>query len=369
MLTEALFYLFAIIVGIQAVYYVFVLSKFPFLQSQKGEPNNLPVSVIICAKNESDNLKRNLPSIIEQNYPAFEIVLVDDNSSDETLEIMETFAEQNTSIKIVKVKPIDKFWGNKKYALTLGIKAAKHQLLLFTDADCRPASKDWIKHMAAHFSSSKSLVLGYGGILSVKNSWLNKLIRYETILTTIQYFSYAKIGIPYMGVGRNLAYTKELFFEASGFMSHMHIKSGDDDLFVNQVATQQNTAICFEKESFTYSEGKSTFKDWLHQKRRHILTSKYYKPTHKFLLGLFYMSQLLFWLLAIVLIALQFQLIWVLGLILLRLIIQLIVLTKGAQKLDDGKLVFWIPFLDFFLVFSQLIIFTLNLISKPKHWK
>ena len=170
-------------------------------------------------------------------------------------------------------------------------------------------------------------------------------------------------------MGRNLAYRKDLFFENSGFMSHMHIKSGDDDLFVNQVANSENTTICFNKESFTYSEGKSSFKDWLYQKRRHLVTSKYYKPKHKFLLGLFYVSQLLFWLLAIVLVALQIHLIWVLGMILFRLIIQQIILTKGAKKLDEGNLMLWIPFLDFFLVFSQLIIFTLNLISKPKHWK
>jgi glycosyltransferase involved in cell wall biosynthesis len=369
MLTEALFYPFAIIVSIQAVYYVFVLSKFTFSHTIETEPKNIPVSVVICAKNEAENLKQYLPLVIDQAYQNFEIVLVDDNSSDDTLQIMESFAEKNNNIKIVKVKPIDKFWGNKKYALTLGIKAASNNFLLFTDADCQPISKDWIKHMAAHFSSSKSLVLGYGGISMVKNSLLNKLIRYETILTAIQYFSYAKIGMPYMGVGRNLAYRKDLFFENSGFMSHMHIKSGDDDLFVNQVANSENTTICFNKESFTYSEGKSSFKDWVYQKRRHILTSKYYKLKHKFVLGLFYTSQLLFWLLAIMLIALQVKVIWVLGLILLRLIIQQIVLAKGAQKLDEGKLMFWIPFLDFFLVFSQLIIFTLNLISKPKHWK
>lgn len=369
MLIEALFYLFALIVGIQVVYYVFILSKFSFSQSPESDSQYAPVSIIICAKNESDNLRNNLPSIIEQEYPNFEIVLVDDNSSDNSLEILESYAEQNAHVTIVKVKPIDKFWGNKKYALTLGIKAAKHQLLLFTDADCQPVSKYWLKHMTAHFNSTKSLVLGYGGIKNIKNSWLNKLIRYETVLTAIQYFSYAKIGMPYMGVGRNLAYTKELFFEASGFMSHLHIKSGDDDLFVNQVANSENTTVCFNKESFVYSDGKKTFKDWIYQKRRHLVSATYYKPKHKFLLGLFYISQLFFWILAIVLIALQVQLIWVIGLILLRLLIQQIVLSKGAQKLDENKLMFWIPFLDFFLVFSQLIIFTLNLISKPKRWK
>lgn len=369
MLAEALFYLFVVIVGVQTFYYLFVFSKFTFLNTTDTKTKNIPVSVIICAKNEPENLKQNLPLIIQQDYSNFEIVLVDDNSSDDSLEIMESFTEKHKNIKIVKVKPIDKFWGNKKYALTLGIKAASNNFLLFTDADCQPISKQWIKSMASNFTSSKSLVLGYGGISSKKNSLLNKLIRYETLLTAVQYFSFATFGMPYMGVGRNLAYRKDLFFEASGFMNHMHIKSGDDDLFVNQVATAHNTTICFNKESFTYSEGKNSFKDWVYQKRRHIITSKYYKPKHKLSLGFFYLSQLIFWLLAIVLIVLQIKLVWVLTLIFLRLLIQQIILIKGAKKLNENSLVFWMVFLDFFLVFSQLIIFTLNLISKPKHWK
>jgi len=369
MLIEALFYLFAVIVGVQTFFYLFVFSKFTFLNKTDTENKNIAVSVIVCAKNESKNLKQNLPLIIEQDYSNFEIVLVDDNSSDDSLEIMESFAEKYDTIKVVKVKPIDKFWGNKKYALTLGIKAASNNFLLFTDADCQPISKQWIMSMTANFTSTKSLVLGYGGIKTVKNSLLNKLIRYETLLTAVQYFSFTKLGMPYMGVGRNLAYRKDLFFEASGFMNHMHIKSGDDDLFVNQVATANNTAICFSRESFTYSEGKNSFKNWIYQKRRHIVTSKYYQPKHKLLLGLFYASQVTFWLLAIVLLVLQVKLIWVTALLFFRLLIQQIILIKGAKKLNENSLVFWMVFLDFFLVFSQLIIFTLNLISKPKHWK
>jgi glycosyltransferase involved in cell wall biosynthesis len=369
MLAEALFYLFSVIVGIQAIYYIFIFSKFAFLNSPETGFKDIPVSIIICAKNEANNLEQNLPYILQQSHSNFEIVLVDDNSSDDSLEIMESFAEKHNNIKIVKVKPIDKYWGNKKYALTLGIKAASHNFLLFTDADCQPLSKEWIKNMSSNFTSTKTIVLGYGGIRSVRNSLLNKLIRYETVLTAIQYFSFAKLGIPYMGVGRNLAYRKDLFFEASGFMNHMHIKSGDDDLFVNQMATAHNTTFCFNKESFTYSEGKKSFKDWIYQKRRHIITSKYYKPIHRLLLGLFYTSQLFFWLLAIVLIILQVKLIWVSALIFLRLLIQHIVLINSSKKLNENNLLFVMILLDFFLVLSQLIIFTLNLISKPKHWK
>src|SRR5690554_6616559 len=259
-LLDILLYIFVAVVGIQVLYFIFFFGKFAFLKHNKKTPINIPVSVIICAKNEAENLKVFLPSIINQDYPNFQIVLINDASYDETFEVMEEFAELHTNIKLVNVANNEAFWANKKYALTLGIKAAKHNHLLFTDADCKPVSPHWISEMAYHFSERKSIVLGYGSYAKVKNSFLNKLIRFETFLTAIQYFSFAKLGIPYMGVGRNLAYTKDEFFNTNGFMSHMYIRSGDDDLFINQVATSQNTEICFSEESFTESTPKKTFK-------------------------------------------------------------------------------------------------------------
>lgn len=363
-----LFFSFLAVVVIQVVYYGIVFSKFSFKAVSQPSAQNSPVSIIICAKNEEDNLRLNLPSILHQDYSNFEVVLVDDCSFDDTLMVMEDFAEHHSNIKIVKVKPVDKFWGNKKYALTLGIKAASHNFLLFTDADCKAISNQWIKTMSAHFSQTKSIILGYGAYEKKKHSLLNKLIRFETLLTAVQYFSYAEIGSPYMGVGRNLAYTKDAFFEVSGFMSHMNIKSGDDDLFVNQVANQLNVAICAVPESFTSSQTKKTFNNWLKQKRRHISTANFYKPKHKLALGLFFMSQLLFWLLAIILLALGIKLYWVIGLIMVRLIAQYISLGGSAYKLNETDLKLWFIPLDVFLVSVQLFIFTKNIFSKPNHW-
>ena len=160
---------------------------------------------------------------------------------------------------MVKVKNNEAFWGNKKYALTLGIKAAKKEYLLFTDADCYPTSKDWITAMSSQFTKQKTIVLGYGGYEKIANSFLNKIIRYETLLTATQYFSWAKMGKPYMGVGRNLAYKKEEFFNVNGFIDHIQIRSGDDDLFINQAADSDNTTIAYSPESFTYSASKNHF--------------------------------------------------------------------------------------------------------------
>ena len=296
------------------------------------------------------------------------MVLINDGSWDNTLDVMESFRAKHDNVKIVDVKTIEQFWGNKKYALTLGIKAASHDFLLFTDADCRPKSEYWITEMSKHFSNSKSIILGYGDY-ERQNSFLNKLIRYETVLTAIQYFSYGNAGMPYMGVGRNLAYRKDVFFNNSGFIKHMNIASGDDDLFINDVATSKNTALCYTANSFTISNPKTEFKDWWKQKRRHISTANYYKLSHKLILGLFYVSQFLFWFLTILLLSFQYQWKTVLILVGLRFALSYITIGTSAKKLNNSDLILLVPFLELFLVSFQLAIFSVNLISKQKHWK
>ncbi|MEO8934355.1 MAG: glycosyltransferase [Xanthomarina sp.] len=368
-LLDLAFYVFLAVVLIQVVYLIFFFGKFAFLKEKQTTSKSLPVSVIICAKNEAENLRTFLPSIINQKYSDFEIVLINDASYDDSFEIMEEFANKHNHIKLVNVVNNEAFWANKKYALTLGIKAAKYDYLLFTDADCKPISEDWITEMTSHFSNEKSIILGYGAYSKIKGSFLNKLIRFETFLTALQYFSYAKLGMPYMGVGRNLAYKKEAFFNANGFMSHMYIRSGDDDLFINQIATAKNTEICFSMPSFTESLPKTTYKEWKSQKRRHLTTANHYKVKHKILLALFYISNILFWILTLALLVLLFKWEFVLILFLIRTITQLIVYHKASQKLNEKDLLIYIPVLELFLIAFQLNIFINNLISKPKHWK
>ena len=366
---EIVFYVFIIVVVIQVVFYLFFFSRFAFSKQKKTKPKSNPVSVIICAKNEATNLKTFLPSVIAQNYSEFEIVLINDSSNDDTLEVIEHIANLHHNIKVVDVKSTEAFWGNKKYALTLGIKASSHDYLLFTDADCKPLSTDWIKEMMAHFNNETSIVLGYGAYSKVKKSFLNKLVRFETVVTAINYFSFALAGLPYMGVGRNLAYTKSQFFEANGFINHIKVRSGDDDLFVNQVATIKNTAISLSNTTFTESKPKSTFSAWFKQKRRHVSTAKHYKLRHKVLLGLLYGSNLLFWLLSSILFIALFKWQIVLSLFLFRLVLQYFIFGVSSKKLNEKDLLFFLPFLEIFLIITQLTIFINNLISKPNHWK
>lgn len=369
LLLEILYYSFVVVVGIQVVYFGIIFGSFSFCKPVSTAKKNIPVSVIICAKNEAENIKKYLPSILNQEYPDFEVVLINDASHDETLEVFEGFAKDHKNIKIVNVKNVEAFWAKKKYALTLGIKAATHNQLLFTDADCEPVSNQWINEMASHFSNENTVILGYGAYHKIKKSFLNKLIRYETLLTAIQYFSFAQIGTPFMGVGRNLAYHRDEFFKANGFINHIDVRSGDDDLFINEVASSDNTAVCFTQDSFTTSQPKLSFKNWLKQKRRHISTAHRYKFSHKALLTLFYSSQFLFWALSIILLIFLFNWPFVILLIVFRYTIQLLVVAVSAKKLNETDLVFLLPVLELFLIGFQLTIFITNLISKPNYWK
>ncbi len=362
-----LLYIFASIICINILYYL-LFSKVAFYRATSvTNKNSTPVSVIVCAKNEAKNLQKTIPLLLEQQYPDFEIILINDRSSDDTLEVMEAFQEKDDRIKIVDVAPNEAFWGNKKYALTLGIKKAQHEHMLFIDADCWPSSSYWISSMSNKFSSKKQLVLGYGAY-DKRKGLLNKLIRYETLATAVQYLSYAKAGIPYMGVGRNLGYTSDLYYSVNGFISHIKIPSGDDDLFVNEAATKENTSVCLEKVGFTVSEPKTTFSEWMQQKRRHVTTAHLYKKSHQFLLGSFFTFNLLFWIF-LVLCFIFSPWMMVTALVILRLGVQWVIYGGSASVLNEKDLRYYIPFLDLFLILFQLAIFIKNSTSKPASWK
>ena len=362
-----LLYIFSAVVLLNTAYFI-LFSKFSFLKPTKPvATESFPISIIVCAKNEAENLKNNIPHWLAQDYPNFELILIDDASSDDTREVIETFAKNHDNIHTVIIENNETFWSNKKYSMTLGIKRAYNKRMLFTDADCRPATKDWIRLMTASLDKEKQLVLGYGAY-EKRKGLLNALIRYETMMTAIQYFSYAEMGMPYMGVGRNLAYTSHLFYENRGFMSHMNVASGDDDLFVNEAATKENTVLCFEPDAFTYSIPKQSFKEWFSQKRRHITTAVHYKSKHRILLGLYYISNLLFWILAAAcLIFTDWKI--PLAIIIFRFLLQYIFVGNASKLLKEKSLLPYLPIFELFLVFLQLTIFISNKLAKPKRWK
>jgi glycosyltransferase involved in cell wall biosynthesis len=327
-----------------------------------------PVSVIICSRDEAANLVKNLPGALVQEYrTSHEVIVVNDNSLDESKYILEEFQRTFKQLHVIELKQEARFIPGKKYPLSVGIKTAKYEIVLLTDADCVPASEYWIQKMQEMFTDGIEIVLGYGS-LHKKKGFFNKLVRWETFHTALQYLSYAESGLAYMGVGRNLSYKKEVFFRHKGFSAHNHVPGGDDDLFINKATTKKNTTLAIDKDAFTLSEPPTSWNQWFRQKNRHYTTSKYYKGIHKFLLGLYAFSLFLFYPLFIVSLFL-FDWRIVLGVFGLRLIIQGIVIFKTTRKLNEKDLFPWFVFFDVWMFFYYLI-FASALFKKPhQNWK
>jgi poly-beta-1,6-N-acetyl-D-glucosamine synthase len=334
---------------------------------QKSEPP--PASVIICARNEAANIKKNLTLVLEQDYPVFEVIVVDDCSWDDTLSILKEIQKDYPRLKVLELKEDHFYKHGKKLALTIAIKSAQYEHLVFTDADCFPASKNWLKQMIETFDDETDIVLGYGAY-SNRKGLVNKMIRMDTLRIGLQYLSLALGGIPYMGIGRNLAYRKSFFLKQKGFSPHSQIPSGDDDLFVNKSATKYNIRIAACKDCITFSEHKKTLKEWIRQKRRHVSTARYYKPFSKFVLGVIIFSQYFFWITAIALLFFpRFQYI-ALGILAGYLIIQLIILKKTMTRLNETKLFLYSLLSEWLLLFFFYPLIAIsNLVFKQATWK
>ena len=191
--------------------------------------------------------------------------------------------------------------------------------------------------MQSNFLHQTQIILGYGKYIS-EPGLLNKWIRTDTTYIAMQYLAMAIKGRPYMGVGRNMAYRKSLFFERKGFASHLNLASGDDDLFVNENADFYNTVIEIHPESFTQSDPKKTFKQWLRQKKRHLTTSTRYKKSHKITLGFELLTRVLFYSLATTILAFGILPVYVAALILIRYFFLGLVFKRCMNRLRENNL-------------------------------
>jgi glycosyltransferase involved in cell wall biosynthesis len=364
--------IFGTTIFIQLVYYVFVYGRiFSFPKNKKIEKSadqQVPVSVIICARNEAENLEINLPSILEQDYSNYEVIVVNDCSFDETEQVLLRMKAQYPHLRTTFIKEDSKFSHGKKLALTIGIKAAQNEWLLFTDADCCPQSQDWISCMASNFTESAGVVLGYGGFNS-KKGLLNRLIRYDGMIIALQYFCFAKLGNPYMGVGRNLAYRKSLFFQNRGFASHLHIESGDDDLFVKEVANKKNTKLEMSIPSHTRTIPKTTYKSWKLQKSRHFTTSKYYKTGSKMALGLEPLSRILMYLTFIGLLFFKPFLLPVVIALFVREIMFLSVIISASHKFNEKGIAIHAFWLDLIMPIISLTFLISSIFAPRRQWR
>jgi cellulose synthase/poly-beta-1,6-N-acetylglucosamine synthase-like glycosyltransferase len=354
---------------VQVIYYWVVYGKIAFFK-QKNEfvRSDQPVSVIVCARDEYYNLKENLPILLNQDYSVYEVVVVDHGSEDDTKYLLRDLSDEYPHLKIVSLPQDLNFFTGKKFPLSIGIKSAKYDVLLFTDADCIPRSNQWVRRMAANFTEGTEIVLGYGAYQK-KKSLLNLLIRFDTVRIAMNYLGFARSGMPYMGVGRNMAYRKSLFYRQNGFISHYRIQSGDDDLFINKAATSKNTRIAIQSDAHTVSVPKSSINLWIRQKRRHLMTGGFYKQSHKLALGLFAFTQVAFWSCTILLLAFWYQPYIVIGLAVIRFFTQLLITGKVMRKLSEKGFLLLVPFFELFLMLVSPLLALANVFNKPIKWR
>lgn len=347
-----------------ALIYFFPLSR----HQDPPVARQVPVSVIVAAHNEQDNLFELLPLLLDQEYPEFEVLVVNDRSDDDTEFYLYELEKQFPNFRVVTVKKTPEYLNSKKYALALGIRAARYEHMLFTDADCRPYSTKWIEKMQSGYAKGVDIVLGYSPYAQLKG-FLNHLIRYETLLTAIQYLSHANRGQAYMGVGRNLSYTKACFFRNKGFASHIKITGGDDDLFVRDAVSNSNVSIVIDKEAQTWSIPKKTFREWITQKRRHLSVGKQYKANAKRKIGAFVISNIVFYVLAIVLLVVNSHLAILAAIVGLRYIVMFSAYTAVARRLNDKLSLVLLPVLDVVYFLNYLFLGISVLLFKRIRWK
>jgi len=362
------FVVYAVFLLIQLIYIWFVFGRLAFYKPKVDKKIEKPVSVVIASRDDYYFLKKNLPLILTQDYPEYEVVLVNDHSDDETESLLKQLSEQYHHLKVVNMSHSVSFYPGKKFPLSIGIKSAQNEILLLTDADCKVNSPNWIRNMQQGYDGDTEIILGYGPYEPQKGL-LNILIRFYSYFTALQYLSFALVKMPYMGVGRNLSYKKSLFFKNNGFISHYTVASGDDDLFVNETSTRKNVKICINPDSFTYSSPKTTFRQWITQKQRHLSAGKYYKMKHRLLTSLYPFSLLVFYGLFIWQMFSGYMYYYVLGMLGFRLLSFLIIQKTTMNKLGEKKLFLTSPILELVIFMLNSIIVLTNTKHKNNKWK
>lgn len=339
------FFIFLGFVFIQFIHTLFIFGRLAFHRIKIEQKEFPPVSVIIAARNESENIHKFLPFILEQDYPKFEVIVVNHQSIDDSQYVLNALERKYPKLSTVQVERSQHLKYGKKLPLTLGIKRANYEHLLFTDADCKPATNQWIKSMVLNFSKKKQIVLGYGPY-EKRKGLLNFLIRFDTAWIAMNYMSMAKSGLPYMGIGRNMGYTKTIFENVNGFKSHYSISSGDDDLFIQEAAKKKNYSINNNPNSYCFSPAPATWKEWFDQKSRHYTTSERYEVIKKLMLGIYPLSLILLNI-SFVILLMDSNFLWgSLVTYVFLMIVKWIILGRAMSHLNEKKFIVFMPILD-----------------------
>lgn len=362
--------IFVACIVIQALYYLLFFLRLNFVKGFSRLPENLPpVSVVICARNEAKNLQQYLKIVLIQQYPQFEVVVVNDQSTDNTVDVLVEYYRRNKNLKLVNIAPGEqKEFAGKKQALLKGIETATYDTIVVTDADCRPATTHWLAKMVGSYMKETKFVLGYSPFERT-SGLLNKVIRYEGFMTALLSFGFAEAGLPYMGVGRNLSYKKSVLDGFQGFKKNPALLTGDDDLLVNEKAQRGNTEVCLDKDAFIYTQPANDLSSWLAQKKRHLRSGIKYRLHHSFLLFLFSVSLFTMYILAVALPVLSDIPIWLWALFCGGLLMRYAVLFRLFKKFVAEDLRWIWPLLDIVYTGYLLIIFFLLLLQPKDKWK
>ncbi|MDR2408404.1 MAG: glycosyltransferase [Bacteroidales bacterium] len=359
---------------VQLLFYWVIFSRFAFNRLSKRDGNGCPgVSVVICVKNDCSYLEQFLPFILTQDYPDYEVIIVNDNSNDDTEHILREMQQSHKHLHVISIATQTQKENDNKLALAVGIRSAKNDLILMTNANCQPRSSSWIRELAACSTDKKTIVLGYR-TYNHRKGLLNILVRFDGLYTALQYFSFTLTAFPYMGTKSNMLYSKEMFLQNNDYLLAYKMDAGENDLFISKMMNKHNTTISYSYPSqviaaFHYQ----SFFDWINRKKKHVRAMKYAKQTSKFFLHLYWYTGLLFYILLVVTLLLSANVVWGIGFLLgvyfIRLFSQWLIFAKACNKLNEKQLIKYIPLMDIFFMFLIPLINVLTSFQKQSKWK
>ena len=364
-MTLLLLYILAVLFVVLLIFYLGIFSGTAFSKPHENNAKRIPVSVLVYAKNNENELRNLIPILLNQNYHQFELVLINNASTDNTLHLIKEYALLYPNIKIVDVVNNEAFWGNKKYALTLAIKASRYEYLVCIDADKKIHSNNWLVQLTSHFTLNKTIVVGLSYFSKTKG-FFNKFFRFNHTMQQLQALSWSKVSKPYSLNLHQLAFKKEEFYKVNGFINHMQKPLFVNEYFVNDASTSKNTTISEHNDAMIEVNAlpKAEFRSFNKQQNQFL---KSINGSSAFKIKCFNALQFFFLIVAIASFILVPEYWYItLAIVLLRYLILWVVFGKTAKKLHYPDLIIYFPLLDLFYIFMQLRLFLNNLFTKNK---
>ncbi len=363
-------YVLAVLISalvVLAFFHFVIFSRLAFRKQVVEPERTLPVSIVICARNESNSLQQLIPLMMDQDHAEFEVVVVNDRSEDDTWESLQWMKPNYPKLRPVNIQADEKFSYGKKIALGVGIRSAKHAHVILTDADCMPVGRDWVSTMCAGFKGGKKIVIAFSPY-EKRTGFTNMIERYDGISKAVQYISFAQAGFPYMGVGRNLGYTQDTFLAAKGPGRHSSLMSGDDDLFINEVARKHNTTAVADGRSFMTTRATPDLATWIRRKRRHYTTARFYRFGHQVLLTLLPVARLLLWASVVYLLITGHPIEALVG-VAIEVLVFLPIRMAAMRRLGAGGIIWLTLPLEWLFLLLEPSLYLSTLLIKPRRWK